>query len=177
MSIVVHVQIDRHQLRGFVSSMQFSNIWKNIEYIYFLNNASSTMNNIHHWLQFDAAQGNSVQLDANSHGSLQLSTTQCNVKIVAYIYVSDSASSTMNTVRVLQWISKTQYSLMQLDAIPYSSMQMNTAQYSSILINLIWKIIEYAYVLSSASSKMEIQKLITDRCSLVHFCAANCRWI
>ena len=61
------------------SSIQVNAISKIIEYAYVLDSASSTMK-LQNSIQLNAAQCNSIQLDADEHSSIHLNTAQCNFK-------------------------------------------------------------------------------------------------
>ena len=98
-------------------------------------------------IQLNTAQCSSVQLNAAQYGSKQLNTAQ--------------------------------YSSIQLNAAQYSSIQLNTAQCSSIQLkeaqygSATWKINEYAYVLDSASSTMNLQKSLKLNISLIQLKSWN----
>ena len=115
-------------------------------------------------LQTSTAHCSSIGFNADKCSSIQLNAVW---KTIAYAYVLDSASSTINPRNSLKLN-------IQLNAVQCRRMQHNTAQYSSMQFE---QIIEYAYVLHSARSTMNLQdsvQLNAAQCNSIQFNAEEC---
>ena len=98
-------------------------------------------------LKIDETQRSSAKLNEAHWSLMTLNDIQC--KIIEYVYVLDSVSSTMNPQNYVK-LNENQWNSAKLNEAHWSSKTLNDTQ---------WQIIEYVYVLDSASSTMNSSKL------------------